>query len=255
VSGFGSAFGDALAAAGPAVGPALQAAGAAAADPHATAMALAVSAAQAKTAQAVSEGVSGAAAALKAANEAAAGLRPASDAVAAAAAMPSAAAAATPGATAGLAAAGDQFSPTTAAGAPGVVCPCSVTPAADNPAVEIVWPPNRGFDGDPVTKELAPGAKLSRYGGWIDENGQFQDKGSFVAPHDVPYEMRALPAGTDLKPLSTYEVLKPIAQVPSGPAAPWFGQPGGGVQHDLPMSINKLLEGGYIRVIDRVIPG
>ncbi len=266
---FGSPFAEALAKAGPAVGPALQAAGAAAADPHAAAMSLAVSAAQAAAGQAVAKGLAAAGPAGNIASEAAAGLRPASDAVAAVAALASAAGptadAAGPAGAAGAASAGDaaaagssavasQFSPSTPAGAPGVVCTCETAPAAGNPAVEIVWPPNRGFDGDPVMQSLEPGAKLSRYGGWVDKDGQFQDKGSFVAPQDVPYNMRALPPGTDSKPLSSYEVVKRIEQVPSGPAAPWFGEPGGGVQHDLPMSINQLLAGGYIRVIGRVIP-
>jgi len=67
--------------------------------------------------------------------------------------------------------------------------------------------------------------------------------------------MQALLPGTDLKPLSSYEVPKTIEQVASGPAAPWFGEPGGGIQHDLPRSINDLLEGGYIGVVERTPPG
>jgi hypothetical protein len=260
-SPFGGAFATALAQAGATVAPALQAVGAAGADPHAAAMSLAVSAAKAVVDQALGKGLAAAGRAANVVSEAEAGLRPASDAVAAAAALAPVegsttdAASASAAAAAGSAAVASRFSPDTPAGQPGVVCTCETAPAAGNPAVEIVWPPNRGFDGDPAMQSLAPGAKLSRYGGWIDENGQFQDKGSFVAPQDVPYNMRALPPGTDSKPLSSYEVLKTIEQVPSGPAAPWFGEPGGGIQHDLPMSINKLLEGGYIRVIGRVIPG
>lgn len=32
----------------------------------------------------------------------------------------------------------------------------------------------------------------------------------------------------------------------SGKIAPWFDQPGGGVQHKMPMSIQELIDGGYI---------
>ncbi|MES2151449.1 MAG: TNT domain-containing protein [Pseudomonadota bacterium] len=88
----------------------------------------------------------------------------------------------------------------------------------------------------------------------MDENGVFKDFGSFVAPESVPYQMRALPLGTDLRPLSTYEVVKPIYGVPSGPAASYFGEIGQGTQHQLPMTIQDYLDQGIIRLIERKIP-
>ena len=67
--------------------------------------------------------------------------------------------------------------------------------------------------------------------------------------------MRALPPGTDLsKPLSVYQVVKPINNVPSGPAAPWFGELGTGIQHELPLTIQDYIEQGYIKLINRVNP-
>jgi hypothetical protein len=101
---------------------------------------------------------------------------------------------------------------------------------------------------------LGTGYQFSRYGGFFDETGTFKDFGTFVAPKDVPYPMRALPPGTDLKPLSTYVVVKPIQNVPSGPAASYFGEIGLGNQHDLPLPIQDLLESGHIKLIDRKIP-
>jgi hypothetical protein len=96
---------------------------------------------------------------------------------------------------------------------------------------------------------LEVGAQFDRFGGYHDEHGVFQDKGTFIAPYGSSYEGRALPDGTHLKPLKGYEVIKPIP-VKEGPAIPWFGKEGGGIQHELPMSINDLLAGGYIKPID-----
>ncbi|WP_394355415.1 TNT domain-containing protein [Halocynthiibacter styelae] len=51
-------------------------------------------------------------------------------------------------------------------------------------------------------------------------------------------------------PYRQYEVIYSIPQVNSGPAAPWFGRPGGGTQHQLPMSIDELLDQGFIRQVN-----
>nr|WP_274517543.1 glycohydrolase toxin TNT-related protein [Pseudomonas sp. GM48] len=121
-------------------------------------------------------------------------------------------------------------------------------------AIQTYWPANRGFLKEPNLENLDVGYQFSRYGGFFDEAGSFKDFGSFVAPVDVPYPMRALPIGTDMKPLSTYEVLKPIQNVPSGPAASAFGEIGLGKQHELPLTIQDLVDQQYIRMINRVVP-
>ena len=118
------------------------------------------------------------------------------------------------------------------------------------------WPPNRGFiDRKPGTMEV--GTKFDRFGGWIDKNGDFQDKGTFVADYGADFGGRALPqskldgdAATGKGPdeFRGYEVLKPIPMV-EGEAIPWFGQPGGGKQYELSMGINELKAGGFIREI------
>jgi hypothetical protein len=77
----------------------------------------------------------------------------------------------------------------------------------------------------------------------------------FVAPDDVPFPMRALPRASEARPYTVYEVLKPLEDVPSGPAAPWFDQIGLGKQHDLPLPIQDLIDQGFIRPLTRVIPG
>jgi len=122
-------------------------------------------------------------------------------------------------------------------------------------SLQLYWPPNRGFARAPVSQTLPEGYEISRYGGFVDESGKFRDYGTFVAPKDVPYPMRALPPGTDNRPLSVYKVVKEIPDVPSGPAAPYFGELGGGIQHELPLPIQKYIDSGHIEVISRKIPG
>ena len=46
-----------------------------------------------------------------------------------------------------------------------------------------------------------------------------------------------------------YKCKRPIPGVKSGPAAPWFGQPGGGTQHLLPDTVGNLVNGGYLKPI------
>jgi hypothetical protein len=125
---------------------------------------------------------------------------------------------------------------------------------ASKTAIQTYWPPTGGFFKTPVPETLGEGYRFSRYGGFFDESGTFKDFGSFVAPENVPYGMRALPPGTNMKPLSTYEVVKPIPDVPSGPAAPYFGELGLGKQHQLPMTIQDYLDQGYIRLLNRDVP-
>jgi len=68
--------------------------------------------------------------------------------------------------------------------------------------------------------------------------------------------MRALPPGTDaMKPLTVYEVVKPIPNVPTGPAGPAFGELGLGTQHQLPLPIQDYLDQGHIRIIRQTVPG
>lgn len=115
------------------------------------------------------------------------------------------------------------------------------------------WPTkaNNGFDGgfaeQPIVIELKPGQTFDRYGGRFDEHGNFTDQGSFVSPKDVTFDQRSLPDSCWTLPYRQYEVVKPIAQVNAGTAAPWFGKPGGGIQYQLPMNIDKLMKEGFIK--------
>lgn len=78
---------------------------------------------------------------------------------------------------------------------------------------------------------------MDRYGG---------ETGKFVSPKGTPYKNRSLPPGSDARPYNVYEVVKPI-DVQSGKIAPWFDQPGGGIQYQFPQSIEELIRSGHLR--------
>lgn len=81
------------------------------------------------------------------------------------------------------------------------------------------------------------GTKIDRYG---------YEGVTFVSSEGIPYENRALAPGTNLKPYNVYEVVKPV-DVQAGKIAPWFGEPGGGIQYEFDQSISKLIEQEIIR--------
>jgi hypothetical protein len=104
-------------------------------------------------------------------------------------------------------------------------------------AGNIKWSPNRGFDGNPVTKTLEAGTRIDRYG---------YEGGTFVSPEGIPYANGALALGTNLKTYIVYEVVKTV-DVQAGKRASWFGEPRGGIQYEFSQYISQLLEQGIIR--------
>ncbi len=102
---------------------------------------------------------------------------------------------------------------------------------------KYIWPPNDGFVDTPVKKVFKPGEKFDRYG---------SKDGFFTAPIGTPFEMRSLPREYELKKYHVYEVVKPF-EVLEGKAAPWFDQPGGGIQYKMPKTIKELINEGYIK--------
>ncbi|CAJ61055.1 Hypothetical protein FRAAL2406 [Frankia alni ACN14a] len=101
------------------------------------------------------------------------------------------------------------------------------------------YPPQDGFvlrtDATPqkAPTDLRPGQEIDRYGA---------EGGRFLAPDDTPYARRAIPPSNLVGvPAAAcdyheYRVLRPFT-VWGGPIAPWFGQPGGGVQYQLDGSL------------------
>jgi len=90
-------------------------------------------------------------------------------------------------------------------------------------------------DRQPVT--LQPGETIDRFGG---------PTGKFTSPPNTPYPQRALPPYNLEGQYHQYEVVKPLP-VWQGGIAPQMGEPGGGVQHYLPFSVQTLVDGGYLK--------
>jgi len=105
-----------------------------------------------------------------------------------------------------------------------------------------IWPSNDGFKGEPRNEALKVGATIDRFG---------SDKGTFFAPAGTPLADRAMApdtVGKDLT-LTKFEVLKPLP-VAAGDIAPWFDQPGGGIQYKAAMSAEELVKQGYLKKIE-----
>ena len=80
-----------------------------------------------------------------------------------------------------------------------------------------------GFtDGKSHDIILMPGTLIDRYGSG--------PRGRYFSPAGSSFESRALPPYLKNESPTTYWVLKPF-MVKSGEIAPWFGQPGGGIQY------------------------
>lgn len=134
-------------------------------------------------------------------------------------------------------------------------------PAANGGSGGWIYPPDSGYvigpDGNPIEFHLTmvPGSEMDRFG---------SQYGSFLAPAGLPYAERSIPPQSlDSNPAETcnyhdYKVLKSFA-VDAGPIAPWFAQPGGGLQYQLdgslvpgaPAALNVLwlVNNGYLEPV------
>jgi predicted ribonuclease toxin of YeeF-YezG toxin-antitoxin module len=90
----------------------------------------------------------------------------------------------------------------------------------DQETGNINWPPNGGYDGEPMKMELEKGMLLDRFGA---------PGGNFFSPEGIPYEQRALALHSDEADYYIYKVIRPF-DVEGGKIAPWFDRPGGGTQ-------------------------
>ena len=87
---------------------------------------------------------------------------------------------------------------------------------------------------------------------WVDRYGSLW--GTFVAPTGTPFGERSLPASSKSRTYYRFEVTKDIDSVLMGKAIPWFNEPGEGVQYMMPRSMKALVKGGYIVVLDSIVP-
>jgi hypothetical protein len=92
------------------------------------------------------------------------------------------------------------------------------------------YPPNDGFAGEPATVTLSTGQFIDRFG---------PNDGRFLSPYGVIFARRSLPPSNldtyDPRYPNNYHVFRVIKEfrVDAGTAAPWFGQPGEGLQYRL----------------------
>ena len=112
----------------------------------------------------------------------------------------------------------------------------------------IRWPgengdPNiNGFqNGEFQTETLQPGTIIDRYGD--------TKRGRFFSPYGTSLEARALPPQATQSPYTAYRVLKPF-EVKSGQIAPWFDQPGEGIQYLSDLTVDELKRGTFIEPIN-----
>lgn len=85
------------------------------------------------------------------------------------------------------------------------------------------YPVNDGFSSNwPDINKLNKGDFIDRFG----SNGT----GQYFSPAGSSYGSRALPPFMKDQPYNRYQVIRPF-EVTSGEIAPWFGEPGKGVQH------------------------
>ncbi|MFY1637737.1 LamG-like jellyroll fold domain-containing protein [Solwaraspora sp. WMMB335] len=113
-------------------------------------------------------------------------------------------------------------------------CSCG-RDAANN----IVWPPNKGFQGGSRSTILKKGTRINRYG---------SEDGRYVSPVDVLFEQRALPIEKRFGVFHEYVVLRDTI-VEAGTAAPWFGQAGGGTQYFLSRKAHDLVRLGVLEEV------
>ncbi|KAB5549586.1 hypothetical protein GE09DRAFT_920996, partial [Coniochaeta sp. 2T2.1] len=118
------------------------------------------------------------------------------------------------------------------------------------------YPPFDGFALDTKGKAIKAdfviehGAVLDRFG--------LEPHGDFLAPAASPYMQRAMPPSSLDTPQSNPEfpfnyhvyLVKQSFTVSAGPIAPWFGQPGQGVQYKLGETVQTLVNRGVLERVD-----
>ena len=103
------------------------------------------------------------------------------------------------------------------------------------------WPADDGFaPGEDAIVTLGLGTRVDRFG---------HPGGRYVAPAGTPFGQRSMPDRSYASDYHLYEVKKSIGGVRAGPAAPWFGQPGGGIQYRLTTSVQAHIDASELTEI------
>jgi len=104
-----------------------------------------------------------------------------------------------------------------------------------------IWPPNNGFLGTPQSIELSENEVIDRYG---------PESGRFFATLGTPDEKRALPGAPAQEDKHAYRIKKKL-KILKGITAPWFEQPGRGIQYMTDKNVKQLIEEGYLEEISK----
>lgn len=90
------------------------------------------------------------------------------------------------------------------------------------------------------TIHLHKGTVIDRYG---------SKYGSYTSPVGTPFEQRALPYENNTWAYHKYKIIKDINGVTISEIASAFKQPGGGIQFELPASVDELIKEGFLKEI------
>jgi RHS repeat-associated protein len=114
-----------------------------------------------------------------------------------------------------------------------------IVAATQNTTTAIVpyYPPNDGAAGEIVEAVAPKGQILSRLGG---------PGGNYLSPQGTPIWARSLPYVARNLPERLYQVTNQFTYYASK-AAPWFGQPGGGIQYRILPTVQWLLDNEYLK--------
>ncbi|MGQ0623606.1 MAG: TNT domain-containing protein [Sporichthyaceae bacterium] len=103
--------------------------------------------------------------------------------------------------------------------------------------------PPDGFAGPSRSHGLQPGDAIDRFG---DADGKF------ASPGGTSFDQRALPPSSVGSDYTQWRVLKPLPDsILEGDVAPWFEQPGGGVQYKFDHELTWYEKNGYL---ERITP-
>lgn len=118
----------------------------------------------------------------------------------------------------------------------------------------ITYPPQQGFKLDINGTQIFSSITIPN-GTYVDRFGGYNS--TFVSPVGTLYEQRAIPPsnlvrrGVNGSIYYRFLTLGPI-DVENGTIAPWYGQPGGGIQYVLPDLTGVLVGDGSLREVARV---
>ena len=105
---------------------------------------------------------------------------------------------------------------------------------------EINYPPNNGaVPGTEKVVTLNPGDRIGRY-------GNITPTSTFVTKPGASSSQLSLPPNTDPSVYQEFIVIKPIVDAEAAIIAPWGNSCGGGIQYNLPNTLQWLIDNGYL---------